>query len=197
MNQDIKEESKAWAVVNIARNSNRPSSSYYIKNICDKFVSLNGDRTCYDDQSVIAGISKINGMAVTIIGISKGENLKENLKRNFGMARPEGYKKALRVMKLAERNRMPIVCLIDTPGAYCGIEAEEKMRLTAADLKELGVIDKIIDEPYGGAHNNREEAANNLRNSIVKELNELINYDINKLIEERYSKFRMMGNMWD
>ena len=71
------------------------------------------------------------------------------------------------------------------------------MRLTAADLKELGVIDKIIDEPYGGAHNNREEAANNLRNSIVKELNELINYDINKLIEERYSKFRMMGNMWD
>ncbi len=272
MNQDIKEESKAWEVVNIARNSNRPSSSYYIKNICDKFVSLNGDRTCYDDQSVIAGISKINGMAVTIIGISKGENLKENLKRNFGMARPEGYKKALRVMKLAERNRMPIVCLIDTPGAYCGIEAEEngegmaiannliemsrirvpiisvfigeggsggalglgvadrilmlenaiysilspegfasilwkdvnrtkeaaeKMRLTAADLKELGVIDKIIDEPYGGAHNNREEAANNLRNSIVKELNELINYDINKLIEERYSKFRMMGNMWD
>lgn len=272
MELEIKKENKAWEIVNIARNIDRPSSNYYIKNICDKFISLNGDRIFYDDKAVIAGIGKIDGMAVTIIGISKGENLKENLKRNFGMAKPEGYKKALRVMKLAERNRMPIICLIDTPGAYCGVEAEEngegmaiannliemskikvpiisvfigeggsggalglgiadrilmmqnaiysilspegfasilwkdvnrtkeaaeKMRLTALDLKQLGVIDEIISEPYGGAHKNKQEAADILKQSIMNQLSELINYDINKILEDRYNKFRCMGNFWE
>lgn len=270
MNQDVKEVSKAWQIVKIARNANRPSSNYFIKTICDKFVSLNGDRNYEDDKAVITGICKIDGISAVIIGIGKGENLKENIMRNFGMAKPEGYKKALRVMKFAESHRMPIICLVDTPGAYCGVEAEEngqgmaiannllemskmrvpivsafigeggsggalglgvadkilmfenaiysilspegfasilwkdpkraeeaavKMRLTAADLKELQVVDKVISEPYGGAHTNKEEAAMILKNAILKELKELMKHNIDEIIQKRYDKFRNMGNV--
>ncbi|WP_437177727.1 acetyl-CoA carboxylase carboxyltransferase subunit alpha [Clostridium bornimense] len=271
MNQVVKEINKAWEIVKIARNANRPSSNYYIKAICDKFVSLNGDRNLEDDKAVITGMCKIEGISVVIIGISKGENLKENIMRNFGMAKPEGYKKALRVMKFAESHRMPIICLVDTPGAYCGVEAEEngegmaiannllemsrmrvpivsvfvgeggsggalglgvadkvlmlenaiysilspegfasilwkdpkraeeaadKMRLTAADLKELQVIDEVISEPYGGAHTNKDEAAMIIKNAILKELMELMKHNIDEILEERYKKFREIGNIW-
>jgi acetyl-CoA carboxylase carboxyl transferase subunit alpha len=271
MNQDIKETSKAWEIVKIARNGNRPSSDYYVRAIVDKFVSFNGDRNCGDDKSVIAGMCKINGISAVIAGIGKGENLKENLIRNFGMAKPEGYKKALRAMKFAEIHKMPVICLIDTPGAYCGVEAEEngegmaiannllemskikvpivsvfigeggsggalglgvadrvlmlenaiysilspegfasilwkdsnrieeaaeKMKLTAADLKELKVVDKIIKEPYGGAHNNKEESAMNLKSAVLEELEELMKCDMDKILENRYNKFRKIGNVW-
>ena len=268
MKQDIKEVDEAWEIVKKARNTNRPSASYYIKTIVDRFVSLNGDRVSYDDKAVIAGMCKINEIAAVIVGISKGENLNDNIYRNFGMARPEGYKKALRAMKFAEIHKMPIICLIDTPGAYCGIEAEEngdgmaiannllemskikvpiisiligeggsggalglgvadkvlilenaiysilspegfasilwkdinrtkeaasKMKLTAADLKELKVVDKIIKEPYGGAHNNKKEAAMILKEAIIDELEKLMKCDVNEMLDNRYNKFRKMG----
>ncbi|WP_407301412.1 acetyl-CoA carboxylase carboxyltransferase subunit alpha [Clostridium botulinum] len=255
----------AWDNVNIARNKERPSSNYYIYKISDKFVELHGDRCYGDDKAVITGVGKINEIAVCIIGISKGETISENVQRNFGMASPEGYKKSLRVMKFAENHRMPIICFIDTPGAYCGVSAEEngqgmaiannlvkmsrlkvpiisifigeggsggalalgicdkifmlensiysilspegfasilwkditrvkeaaeKMRLTAKDLKQLNVIDKIVEEPNGGAHNDRYSVAMLLRSRLIDEIDELMKYDINTLLEKRYLKYR-------
>lgn len=116
----------AWHKVEIARHKDRPNGSYYIKNIFDDFLELHGDRNYGDDKSVVAGIGSIDGIAVTIISITKGANTKENIDRNFGMAHPEGYRKALRLMKQAEKFNRPVICLIDTPGAFCGVGAEER-----------------------------------------------------------------------
>lgn len=255
----------AWEKVVLSRHKDRPSSIYYINEITDSFLELHGDKVSGDDKAVIAGIGKMNNMAVCLIGITRGETINENIERNFGMASPEGYRKSLRVMKLAERQRMPIICFIDTPGAYCGAEAEingqgfaiagnlmemshlrvpiisvfigqggsggalalgisdrvlmlensiysilspegfasilwrdpervkeaaSKMKLTAKDLLEFKVIDRIIDEPTGGAHNNREEMGNRLKEVIFNELNELMKYDIDYILANRFNKYR-------
>lgn len=115
-----------WQRVQLSRHPERPYSLYYINQICKKFVELHGDRKFKDDKAIVGGIGKINGQSIVIIGHQKGVNTKMRQYRNFGMANPEGYRKALRLMKLAERFELPVVCLIDTPGAYPGLEAEER-----------------------------------------------------------------------
>ncbi|GFZ30855.1 acetyl-coenzyme A carboxylase carboxyl transferase subunit alpha [Clostridium zeae] len=272
MNQENNVINNAWEKVKLSRNINRPSSEYYINNISDKFVELHGDRCYGDDSAVIAGICKIDGISATIIGITKGNNTKENIKRNFGMPKPEGYKKSYRLMKYAENHNMPILCFVDTPGAYCGVEAEENgqgmaiannllemsrlkvpiisifigeggsggalalgiadkvlmlenaiysilspegfssilwkdasrtaeaasvMKLTANDLKEIGIIDRIIEEPDGGAHNNRQQMTSTLKLIIVEELKKLMECNIDIILERRYDKFRKVGNTFD
>lgn len=112
--------------IKISRHKDRPTGEFYIKNILNDFIEFHGDRNFGDDKAIIAGIGELNGTVVTAIAISKGSNTKENLIRNFGMPRPEGYRKALRLMKQAEKFKRPIICFIDTPGAFCGIDAEER-----------------------------------------------------------------------
>ncbi len=114
----------AWERVKIARGNERPTSIDYITHIFDRFLELHGDRLCRDDGAIVAGIATINQIPVTVIGQQKGRNMKQNMKRNFGMPYPEGYRKALRLMKQAEKFNRPIICFVDTPGAFCGIEAE-------------------------------------------------------------------------
>lgn len=115
-----------WDKVKLARKVDRPTSSDYISKVFDSFIELHGDRCFGDDNAVVAGIAKFNNQNITVIAQQKGRNLKENKKRNYGMPKPEGYRKALRLMKQAEKFRRPIILLIDTPGAFCGIEAEER-----------------------------------------------------------------------
>ncbi|MBE5960085.1 MAG: acetyl-CoA carboxylase carboxyltransferase subunit alpha [Lachnospiraceae bacterium] len=120
------EELSSWERVKIARGSERPTTFDYVGKIFDRFLELHGDRACKDDGALVGGIATINGVYVTVIGQQKGRNMKQNMKRNFGMPNPEGYRKALRLMKQAEKFHRPIICFIDTPGAFCGIEAEER-----------------------------------------------------------------------
>lgn len=115
-----------WQKVQLSRHPERPYTLYYIKNICKRFIELHGDRFFKDDKAIVGGIGRINGHTIVIMGHQKGVNTKMRQYRNFGMANPEGYRKALRLMKLAERFNLPVVCLIDTPGAYPGLEAEER-----------------------------------------------------------------------
>lgn len=116
----------AYEKVCMARAKGRPTSMSYIKNIFDDFIEMHGDRRFGDDKAIVAGIATLNNKPVTVIGIEKGENTKERIERNFGSSHPEGYRKALRQMKLAEKFNRPIICFVDTSGAYCGIEAEER-----------------------------------------------------------------------
>ena len=252
----------------IARHQERPKFLDYVDLICEDFIELHGDREGMDDRAIIGGIAKIDGKPVMIIGIQKGKNTKENLEYNFGMPQPQGYRKALRLMQHANKFNMPVITLIDTPGAYPGIKAEETgqgaaiavnlremyklsvpviaiitgegcsggalglavadrvmmlehayytvispegcasilwrdaakfadaaeaLKITSKDLLELGVIDKEIKEPIGGAHTNYEETANNMKSAINEALKELSTLSVDKLREERYAKFRAMG----
>ena len=119
-------KNEVWNIVEIARNKERPNVRFYIENIFDDFIEFHGDRNFRDDKAVIGGIASIDKISVTVIGVNKGKNLKENVDTNFGMVHPEGYRKALRLMKQAEKFNRPIICFVDTPGAFCGIEAEER-----------------------------------------------------------------------
>ncbi len=123
--KDIYSNLTGWQKVQLSRHPERPYTMYYIEQICKKFIELHGDRCYRDDKAIVGGVAKINGQSVVIIGHQKGLNTKLRQYRNFGMANPEGYRKALRLMKLAEKFNYPVICLIDTPGAYPGIEAEE------------------------------------------------------------------------
>jgi len=146
-----------WQITQIARHPMRPYTKDYIDNICDSFIELHGDRTFADDQSVIAGLAKIDDIKCVIIGNQKGRDTKEKIKRNFGMSKPEGYRKALRIMKLAEKFNLPIITFIDTPGAYPGIDAEKRGQSEAigrnifemSDLK-IPIISIIIGEGGSG-----------------------------------------------
>ena len=146
-----------WQITQIARHPMRPYTKDYIDNICDSFIELHGDRTFADDQSVIAGLAKIDNMRCVIIGNQKGRDTKEKIKRNFGMSKPEGYRKALRIMKLAEKFHLPMITFIDTPGAYPGIDAEKRGQSEAigrnifemSDLK-IPIISIIIGEGGSG-----------------------------------------------
>ncbi len=261
---------EAWDKVQIARQIDRPRGKFYIESICDNFIELHGDRAFRDDPAIIGGIGEIDGQVVTIIAHNRGNNAKENIACNFGMAYPEGYRKALRLMKQAEKFHRPVVCLIDTSGAYCGIGAEErgqgeaiarnlfemsqlktpiiagvigeggsggalalgvadkvfmqehavysvlspegfasilwkdasrakeaaaKMKMTAQDLLKYDVIDDIVMEPTGGAHQKPEVAADMLKQYISGKLKELKAVPIDELVEKRYDRFRKIG-MW-
>ncbi|EJP6473132.1 acetyl-CoA carboxylase carboxyltransferase subunit alpha [Clostridium sporogenes] len=258
----------AWQRVTLARLKERPTALDYINIIFDDFIELHGDRSFSDDQSIVCGIGLLNNKSVTIIAQQKGKNTKDNIKRNFGMPKPEGYRKALRIMKQAEKFKRPIICFIDTPGAFCGIDAEERgqgeaiarnllemsrlktitlsivigeggsggalalgvadrvmmlensiysilspegfasilwkdaskakeaaevMKITAEDLKEFNVIDKIIKEPSGGAHKNLNKMAEILKENIINEIEILRKYPLDILLDKRYDKFRNMG----
>lgn len=258
----------AWDRVLLARKATRPKALDYIEKIVEDFVELHGDRLFMDDKSIIGGIGKIDSYKVTVIGQQKGKTTKENMERNFGMTNPEGYRKALRLMKQAEKFKRPIITFIDTPGAYCGLGAEERgqgeaiarnllemanlkvpiiciiigegssggalalgvgnkiimlenavysilspegfasilykdanrceeaaenMKITAKDLKALGIIDTIIQEQKNGAEENLEEICKQLKNEIINDLATLSKLSEEELVEARYQKFRKMG----
>ena len=258
-----------WQRVQLARHPERPFSMDYIEAITTEFVELHGDRNFADDTALVGGIGKIDDQSVVLIGQQKGRNTKDNLYRNFGMMRPEGYRKALRLMKLGEKFNIPIVALVDTPGAYPGIGAEERgqgeaiarnlmemaklnvpilatvigegasggalgiaicdrlvmlentwysvispegcasillhdakwapdaavaMKLTPADLKEIGICDRIVDEPIGGAHREPDTMTTILKDVILEELNfiEKDNQDCT-FLESRIQRYEKMG----
>jgi acetyl-CoA carboxylase carboxyl transferase subunit alpha len=258
----------AWQRVQIARHPQRPYTKDYINMMTTDFVELHGDRTFSDDKAIIGGLAKLDHQKIMILGHQKGRDTKENLMRNFGCAHPEGYRKALRLMQLAEKFHLPIVILIDTPGAYPGIGAEERgqaqaialnlremstlatpiisvvigeggsggalgvgvadrvlvlenayysvispegcaailwkdsakaaeaasvLKLTANDLLELGIIDGIIPEPQGGAHRDPPKMAQELKEVIKRNLNELLGTSQEQLRKRRYEKFRKIG----
>ncbi|MEI8349482.1 MAG: acetyl-CoA carboxylase carboxyltransferase subunit alpha [Candidatus Omnitrophota bacterium] len=257
-----------WQKIQIARHPHRPATRDYIDAIMKDFVLLHGDRLFGDDKAIISGFATLDTQKVAVIGHQKGRDTKENIARNFGCANPEGYRKAIRIMRLAERFAMPVICFVDTPGAYPGIGAEERgqalaiaenirdmfyiktpiivvvigeggsggalgigvgdrvilmeysyysvispegcaailwknseqkkeaakvLKLTAPDLLALGAIDEIIPEPEGGAHRNPAEAAKNLKETLLRNLNILTGINLDKLLELRYMKFRKMG----
>ncbi|MBS6184220.1 MAG: acetyl-CoA carboxylase carboxyltransferase subunit alpha [Clostridium celatum] len=256
---------KAWDRLTIARMVERPNAEDYIKLIFNNFFELHGDRNYKDDKSIIGGIGLLEDIPVTIVGIQKGKNLKENMERNFGSPYPEGYRKALRLMKQAEKFKRPIICFINTSGAYCGIEAEERgqgeaiaknlleisqltvpiisiiigeggsggaialacgdrvwalensiysilspegfasillkdpskaqevseiMGITSYDLLEKGVIEKIIKEPIGGAQDDINFVANEIKTNLINEIKLLQNKTVRELLNQRYLRFR-------
>jgi len=258
----------AMETVRLARHIKRPTTRDYIDILIDDFVELHGDRRFADDPAMVAGIGFLEGIPVTVLGQQKGKNVKENIRRNFGMAHPEGYRKAMRLMKQAERFGRPVITLIDTPGAYPGIGAEERgqaeaiannlyemsglgvpiiacvtgeggsggalgigvadrvymlsnaiysvispegcasilwkdtgktadaaaaLRLTAKDLKDLDVIDGIIQEPDPGAHEFPQETARRLKKVLAQALHDLLRIDPETLLQRRYMKYRNMG----
>ncbi len=260
---------KAYDIVCESRKQERPTSSKFINYIFDNFMELHGDRCFADDSAIVGGIGMLDDKPVTIIGIQKGNSLEENIDRNFGQVKPEGYRKALRLMKQAEKFNRPIVCLINTPGAYCGVDAEkhgqglaiaknlfemttisvpiisiiigeggsggalalavadkvwmlknstysilspegfasilwkdskkskeaaEFMKLTAIDLFEMNIIDKIIDESRNGIDKNFEYTADMLKEELILELKDLLSKEKENLIKDRYQRFRKYGN---
>ncbi|MEI7865517.1 MAG: acetyl-CoA carboxylase carboxyltransferase subunit alpha [Chthoniobacterales bacterium] len=268
LRREIYENLTAWQRVQIARHTARPYALDYLNLCFTDFSELHGDRLFGDDASMPCGLAKIGGRPVVVVTNQKGRDTKENIRRNFGSAHPEGYRKALRLMRLAEKFKLPLVALVDTPGAFPGIGAEERhiaesiavnlremmlletpivaviigeggsggalgigvadrvlvmenayysvispegcaailwkhrshapeaaeaLKLTAADLKELGVVDGIVPEPQGGAHHDHAAAAEFLRQSITEALDELSRMPPKKLLEQRYEKFRKVG----
>ena len=257
-----------WQTVEVARHPNRPKTSDYLNLVFDEFVELHGDKAFGDDPAMLTGFAKIDRHKVLVIGHQKGKTLAEKQACHFGCAHPEGYRKAMGKMRLAAKYGLPVICLIDTPGAYPGVGAEERgqaqviaesmflmaslkvpiicvvigeggsggalgigvgdrvailehayysvispegcagilwksaefkadaaraLRMRAWDLKEFGVIDKVIDEPRGGAHRDPRLMAARLKTFLERTLKELESLPIEKLVENRYDKFRRMG----
>ncbi len=258
----------AWQRVQIARHTARPFTLDYLQLSFTDFVELHGDRRFGEDHSMPGGLARIGRHKCVVVGHQKGRDTKENIHRNFGCANPEGYRKAMRLMRMAEKFKLPFVSLIDTPGAYPGIGAEERhiaesiaanirdmmtlrtptvgiiigeggsggalgigvcdrvlmlenayysvispegcaailwkhrkhapeaaeaLKCTAKDLKEFKLIDDVIPEPLGGAHQDHEEAIQNLRTAVAKHLDELSNIPMDQLLRERYEKYRRIG----
>ena len=257
-----------WQKVQLSRHPNRPYFLDYIYKISTEFIEIHGDRMARDDKAMVGGIAEIGGKSIVLIGQQKGRNTKDRQFRNFGMSNPDGYRKALRIMKIAEKFNKPVVTLIDTPGAYPGLEAEERgqaeaiarniqemamlkvpvicivigegasggalgiglgdkvfmmeytwysvispescssilwrswdykeqaaeaLQLTANDLKKMNLIDGIIKEPLGGAHNDVDFAADKLKKVILSEIEKLEKIDPEKRILDRVEKFSLMG----
>lgn len=260
--------STAYETVKLARRVTRPNAKEYIDYIFTNFIELHGDRAYKDDKAVIGGIALLDKQPVTIVGIQKGSTIEENIERNFGSPHPEGYRKALRLMKQAEKFNRPIITFINTSGAYCGIGAEERgqgeaiarnlfemanlkvpiiaivigeggsggalalgvsdrvwmlensvysilspegfasilwkdatkaadaaelMKITAKDLLELGIIEKVIPEVDGGVEMDFMYTAHILKEELIKEINNLLKIDKTTLLNERYNRFRKMG----
>jgi acetyl-CoA carboxylase carboxyl transferase subunit alpha len=254
--------------IQVARHPQRPSTLDYIQVITEEWLELHGDRRGSDDQALVGGVGRIGEQAVVLLGQQKGRDTKENVARNFGMASPGGYRKAMRLMEHADRFRLPIISFIDTPGAYAGVLAEEQgqgeaiavnlremfrlrvpiiatvigeggsggalgigvadrllmfehsvytvaspeacasilwrdaakapaaaaaLKITAADLLQLGVIDAVLSEPSGGNHWSPVQAANTLKEALLEQLAELANLTESELLNQRYAKFRRIG----
>ena len=257
-----------WDRVQVSRHPDRPLTSDYIAGIFDDFQELHGDRTYRDDPAIVCGFGTLDGIKCLIVGHRKGKTLKERLECSFGCAHPEGYRKALRKMKLAEKLGLPIITFINTPGAYPGIEAEERgqsqaiaeniremsglrvpiitltiaeggsggalgigvgdrylimenayysvispegcaailwhdvkkaseaarvLRLTPNDLMELGIMDEIIPEPFGGAHRDPHGAIEIVKKHLKRHLRQLLKMDTEEMLDARYDKLRQMG----
>jgi acetyl-CoA carboxylase carboxyl transferase subunit alpha len=256
----------------LARHPRRPSTLDYINAMTDDWLELHGDRRGGDDPAIVGGVASLDGMSVVILGHQKGRDTKDNVARNFGMATPGGYRKAMRLMEHADRFNMPIITFIDTPGAWAGVDAErlgqgeaiaynlremfrlnvpiictvigeggsggalgigvgdwlmmfehsvytvaspeacasilwrdagksaqaaEALKITARDLKNLGILDQILAEPLGGAHSNPLEAAETLKQAIVQSLRELLTLSPTARRDRRYQKFRRIGQFID
>lgn len=265
---DVYSKLTRWQKVQIARHPMRPYAMDYIRLLSEGFLELHGDRGYGDDKALVGGFARIGGKSLMIIGQQKGRDTKEKLIHNFGMMHPEGYRKALRLFYMAQKFKTPILILIDTPGAYPGIEAEERgqaeaiarniremavlevpivvviigegasggalgiglgdriimleyawysvispegcaailwrdaakapdaaeaLKVTSHDVMELGIIDQIIPEPSGGAHNDPEKTAERMKIEILKSINELEKLSTEQLIEQRIKKYRIMG----
>ncbi len=257
-----------WQVSQLSRHPARPYTLDYLRIICEEFQELAGDRAYADDAAIVGGLARIDGRSVVIVGHEKGRDTKSKLKRNFGMPRPEGYRKALRLMKLAERFRLPLLTFIDTMGAYPGIGAEERgqseaiarnllemaelrtpiictvigeggsggalaigvgditnmleystysvitpegcasilwktaekakdaaeqLGLTAKRLKDLGLVDKVVREPIGGAHRNPVQMGRRLKAVLLNELDMLEQLPVDALVQRRYERLRGYG----
>lgn len=264
--RDIYGKLTPWQVAQVARHSQRPYTLDYIAALFTEFEELHGDRAFADDASIVGGLARFNGQSIMVIGHQKGRDTKEKIYRNFGMPRPEGYRKAMRLMRLAEKFRIPVLTLVDTPGAYPGVDAEERgqaeaigrslyvmaelkvpivctvigeggsggalaiavgdivmmlqystysvispegcasilwksvdkapdaaetLGITASRLKTLGLIDKIISEPLGGAHRDPVAMAQSLKKAIADALRSLADKSPGELVEERFE--RLMG----
>ena len=258
----------SWQIARVARHESRPYTLDYLKLIAPDFQELHGDRMYADDPAIIGGIGRLDGRAVMFIGHQKGRDTKERVRRNYGMPKPEGYRKAQRLMRMAEKFSVPVVTLIDTPGAYPGVGAEERgqseaiayslflmaglrtpiisvvigeggsggalaigvgdrllmlqysiysvispegcasilwksadkaedaaeaMRITAKQLNEFGLVDEVLEEPLGGAHRNPTEAAEIIRNALLKNLDELDQLSTDALLEERQRRLSSFG----
>lgn len=264
--EEVSEQTlSAWDRVQIARSGNRAYTQDYINGVFDQFMKLHGDRLYRDDGAIVSGIASIEGQFVTVIGQQKGRNLKENEKRNFGMPYPEGYRKALRMMRQAEKFHRPIICFIDTPGAFCGMEAEERgqgeaiarnlyemagltvpilsivigeggsggalalgvanevwmlenatysvlspegfasilwkdskraaeaaetMKITASELRKLGIIEKVIKEDEAVTNENCQDICEKMREGILKFLKKYRGMKAEDIVNERYERFR-------
>ncbi|WP_442684244.1 acetyl-CoA carboxylase carboxyltransferase subunit alpha [Stenotrophomonas sp. JC08] len=258
----------SWQVLQVARHPSRPYPLDYIRIFCDEFQELAGDRAFADDKAIVGGLARIGGRPVMLIGHQKGRDTKEKVKRNFGMPKPEGYRKALRLMKMAERFKLPVLTLIDTAGAWPGIDAEERgqseaiarnlmemaelkvpvictvigeggsggalalgvgdrtlmleysvystispegcasilwkdagkakdaaeqLGMTAPRLKALGLVDKVIREPIGGAHRNPTQMGKRLKAVLLNELDALEKLSTEELLAKRYARLRGYG----
>lgn len=268
LKEELYKDLSRWQRVQLARHPDRPYTLDYINLMTTNFIELHGDRHFRDDKAIVGGFAQLDDYKVMIIGHQKGRDTKSNVYRNFGMSNPEGYRKALRLMKLAEKFDKPIITMIDTPGAYPGLEAEERgqaeaiaknlfemsrlrvpiivciigegasggalgigvgdrilmlencwysvispescssilwrswdykeqaaeaLKLTAKDLLEQKIIDRIIPEPLGGAHKNHKHAAYNLKSALLEELGGLVKIKKDKLVQNRIDKFGNMG----
>ena len=269
LEKDIYDHLKPWDRVQIARHPNRPTTLDYIDFLFEDFFECHGDRVFGDDEAIVAGVANFQGLPVTVIGHQRGKDTKENIRRNFGMPHPEGYRKALRLMKQAEKFKRPIICFIDTKGAYPGKAAEERgqseaiarnlfemaglkvpvisivigeggsggalalgvgnyihmlenstysvispegaaailwkdasqakraaesMRITAPDLKELGIVDEIIPEVKGGAQKDVKQQASEIEAVLKGSLKKLLQFNESELISGRYEKYRKIGD---
>jgi acetyl-CoA carboxylase carboxyl transferase subunit alpha len=270
LEKEIYDNIKPWDRVQIARHPNRPTTLDYISLLFTDFFECHGDRTYGDDEAIVGGIAKFHGLPITVIGHQRGKDTKENIRRNFGMPHPEGYRKALRLMKQADKFNRPIICFIDTKGAYPGKAAEERgqseaiarnlfemggftvpiicvvigeggsggalalgvgnhlfmlenstysvispegaasilwkdstlakqaaesMKITAPDLKKLGVIESVIPEVKGGAHKDVNDQAAKIEVVLKKSLKELLAMEKKQLVTHRYNKFKRIGEI--
>lgn len=268
MRRDIYGNLTGWQKVQLSRHPERPYTLFYIQHLFKNFIELHGDRLVHDDKAIVGGLAQLDGQTVMIMGHQKGTNTKMRQFRNFGMANPEGYRKALRLMKLAEKFNLPVITFIDTPGAYPGLEAEERgqaeaiaknllemtqlrvpilcyiigegasggalgiglgdrvfmlentwysvispescssilwrswdfkekaaeaLKLTADHMADFGLIDGIVEEPLGGAHNNPEEMASRLGDHIKEQLSTLQSLSPEERINQRIEKYSSMG----
>ena len=268
LTQSIFSSLTSWQISQISRHPKRPYTRDYIDRIFVDFEELHGERYFADDPAIITGIGRLNKHSIAVIGHQKGRDTKERIKRNYGMPKPEGYRKALRIMRLAERFNLPVLTFIDTPGAYPGIEAEERgqseaiaknllvmselktpiistvigeggyggalaigvadhllmleystysvispegcasilwkstdkakeaaqsMGIDAKKLKEFGLIDRIIDEPLGGAHRDFDEIAKRVKQTLIEELEQLCVKPVSQIVTQRQEKLRRIG----
>ncbi len=262
----------SWQISQLARHPQRPYTQDYIERIFTEFEELHGDRAFADDAAIVGGVARLDGTPVMVMGHQKGHDTKEKVRRNFGMPRPEGYRKAMRLMEMAEKFKLPVLTFIDTPGAYPGVGAEERgqseaiarnlyvmarlktpvictvigeggsggalaigvgdrvmmlqystysvispegcasilwksaekapdaaeaLGITSTRLKELGLIDKIIEEPLGGAHRDIDAAAANIKEALLESLGALGKVSLPKLLDQRYERLMNFGNFME